>query len=1183
ADNCTAAPTVTFISETSDNGFCPETITRVYRITDDCGNFIEVDHLIQISDAISPTASNPAALNVQCVGDVPAPNPAVVIDEADNSGVPPVVTFVSGVSNGNSCPETITRTYSVTDDCGNTINVTQLIIINDTQAPVFAAAPANVTVECTGDVPPSTNLGWTDNCDGAGNVLGVDSPIVGGTCGGTITRTWTYTDACGNVSSTTQTITINDTQNPVFAAAPANVTVECTGDVPAMTNLGWTDNCDGAGSVPGADGPIVGGNCGGTITRTWTHTDACGNVGTTTQTITINDTQNPVFAAAPSNVTVECSGDVPPMTNLAWTDNCDVSGSVAGVDGLLVGGTCGGTITRTWAYTDACGNIGTTTQTITINDTQAPTFAAAPADISVQCIGDVPAMTNLTWTDNCDGTGSVVGADGGLIGGACGGTITRTWTYTDGCGNTATSTQIITVDDTTLPTASNPATTSVLQGNPIPPVDVTVVIDEADNCTAVPVVAFVSEVSDGNSCPETITRTYSVTDDCGNFIEVAHLIIIDDNIAPTASNPPGLSVSCFVNVPAPDPTVVTDEADNSVIPPVVAFVSDVSDGNSCPETITRTYSITDDCGNSINVTQQITIIPTAAPVIPADVTTTVECIAGAVQPIPPAVTDECGNSIVPAVVIGADPACEGNKVFTFTYTDCAGNNSVYTYTYVLDVVTAPAVPANGSEAVVCVEDIYIPTPPVVTDVCGNNIVPVMTQTPDPVCVGDKVFTFTYTDCAGNASVYTYTFSINDNVPPSASNPAAISVPGSMDVPAPDPLVVIDEADNCIGAVTVDWVDDVSDGNVCNGEIITRTYSVTDACGNQILVTQEITILAVYPPIDAGQDTIVCIGDWATVNAINPWGMPFWWDNGVVDGTPWQPAATLLYTVTADNLGCISTDDMWVTMEEPPVVSFTADLMGGCAPMEINFVSTSTTTSAFDNCEWTVNGTPITGDCSGATFTFDAGGLYDIGLTTTSVNGCTNSALYDDFIFMEDVPEAAFDVSSSSVQSIDTEVDFYNNSIGASTYVWNFGDGSSSTNENPTHSFPEDPSGSYNVQLFAYSQDYGCVDSANLTIAVEEVLIFYVPNSFTPDGDTYNQTFQPVFHSGYDPFDFELLIFNRWGEIIFESHDASVGWDGSYGLGRTGLVQDGTYTWKIEFKMKYTDERKVVHGSVNLIR
>ena len=117
------------------------------------------------------------------------------------------------------------------------------------------------------------------------------------------------------------------------------------------------------------------------------------------------------------------------------TDNCDGTGNVAGTDGALAGGACGGTITRTWTYTDACGNVGTTSQTITVDDTTDPTFAAAPADVTVECVGDVPAMTNLTWTDNCDGTGNVAGTDGALAGGACGGTITRTWTYTDACGN----------------------------------------------------------------------------------------------------------------------------------------------------------------------------------------------------------------------------------------------------------------------------------------------------------------------------------------------------------------------------------------------------------------------------------------------------------------------------------------------------------------------------------------------------------------------------------------------------------------------------------------------------------------------------------------------------------------------------------------------------------------------------
>lgn len=99
----------------------------------------------------------------------------------------------------------------------------------------------------------------------------------------------------------------------------------------------------------------------------------------------------------------------------------------------------------------------------------------------------------------------------------------------------------------------------------------------------------------------------------------------------------------------------------------------------------------------------------------------------------------------------------------------------------------------------------------------------------------------------------------------------------------------------------------------------------------------------------------------------------------------------------------------------------------------------------------------------------------------------------------------------------------------------------------------------------------------------EELIFYVPNTFTPDGDMYNEYFKPVFSSGYDPFDFSLIIFDRWGEIIWESHDVEVGWDGTYGIDRNKMVQDGTYTWKIEFKTTMSDERVMVVGHVNVIK
>ena len=98
--------------------------------------------------------------------------------------------------------------------------------------------------------------------------------------------------------------------------------------------------------------------------------------------------------------------------------------------------------------------------------------------------------------------------------------------------------------------------------------------------------------------------------------------------------------------------------------------------------------------------------------------------------------------------------------------------------------------------------------------------------------------------------------------------------------------------------------------------------------------------------------------------------------------------------------------------------------------------------------------------------------------------------------------------------------------------------------------------------------------------MEEDLIFYVPNTFTPDGNDYNEVFKPVMTSGYDPYKYTLYVFDRWGEILFESHNAQVGWDGTF---QGQMVQDGTYVWKIIIHDPKTDEKKEFYGHVNLLR
>lgn len=103
-----------------------------------------------------------------------------------------------------------------------------------------------------------------------------------------------------------------------------------------------------------------------------------------------------------------------------------------------------------------------------------------------------------------------------------------------------------------------------------------------------------------------------------------------------------------------------------------------------------------------------------------------------------------------------------------------------------------------------------------------------------------------------------------------------------------------------------------------------------------------------------------------------------------------------------------------------------------------------------------------------------------------------------------------------------------------------------------------------------------------TVIVKPSLLIYIPNNFTPDGDQFNQNWLPIFSESVDPYNYEFLLFDRWGETIWESHNLSVGWDGTYGSNGIA-VQDGSYTYKISYKLRNDAQREIITGHVNLMR
>lgn len=333
-------------------------------------------------------------------------------------------------------------------------------------------------------------------------------------------------------------------------------------------------------------------------------------------------------------------------------------------------------------------------------------------------------------------------------------------------------------------------------------------------------------------------------------------------------------------------------------------------------------------------------------------------------------------------------------------------------------------------------------------------------------------------------------------------------------------------------------------------------------------------------VNAGVDQTICNNTSITLNASGaPPGVNYSWDQGVMDGIAFVPAGTALYRVTATDplTGCSDSDTVQLTVLPPVIVSLSVSDTSGCTPFQTIF--NNTTPNAL-NCNWDLGNGTVINSCSDITITYSELGCFDITLNVTTIDGCEATGLFDDLICTYTPPIAGFYADPLILEPGNSVTTLINTSLGAISYEWDFGDQSlHETTFSPIHAFPENGDGSYLITLTATDEN-GCSSTANGIVYQEGGLIYYVPNTFTPDGDEFNNLFTPVFTAGFDPYDYTLQIYNRWGELIFESNDSHTGWDGTYS-GK--LVPDGAYTWQIEFKTAKTDERKIIQGHVNVLR
>ncbi|WP_299443437.1 PKD-like domain-containing protein [uncultured Aquimarina sp.] len=816
------------------------------------------------------------------------------------------------LTNTSSTDQDIIYTITPTADANGCVGTMYTITVT-IEPPLVLPPNDSAIVQCIADATQPTAPVVTDSS--GSSIIPVITENADPTCEGDKIYTYTYTDCAGNVSIYTFTYTIDVTTSPVV---PVNgtATVECIADATQPTAPTVTDVCNNDIT------PVITENtdptCEGDKIYTYTYTDCAGNVSIYTFTYTIDVTTSPVVPVN-GTATVECIADATQPIAPTVTDVCN--NDITPVITENADPACEGDKIYTYTYTDCAGNVSIYTFTYTLDVTTSP---VVPVDgtATVECIADATQPTTPTVTDVCNNDITPVITEN--TDPTCEGDKIYTYTYTDCAGNVSIYTFTYTIDVTT---------------SPVVPVDGTATVECIADATQ-PTAPTVTDVCNNDITP-VITEnsdpacegdkiyTYTYTDCAGNVSIYTFTYTLDITTSPVVPANGTATVECIADATQPIAPTVTDVCNNDITPVITENTDPTCEGDKI-----YTYTYTDCAGNISIYTFTYTLDVTTSPVVPVNGTATVECIADATQPTAPTVTDVCNNDITPVITENTDPACEGDNIYTYTYTDCAGNVSIYTFTYTLDVTTSPVVPVDGTAIVNDIIDAIQPTAPIVTDVCGNNIIPVITESTNPTCDGIKTYTFTYTDCAGNNSTYNFTYTIdvtatleisdvstsicsNTSLEYNLSNLTSLSGVTFDWVVTPNPNV--SGAINGNGTIIPDTIQNISGNN--EDVIYTITPFNSNGCNGN---TFTLTITIQPEPLNTAAPTDdTCSNTSLNHNLssdVNIAGTSFSWvaaDNTNVSGETTTPDTSSLITDTLINIsGSIQTVIYTVTPTSP---------------------------------------------------------------------------------------------------------------------------------------------------------------------------------------------------------------------------------------------------------------------------
>ncbi len=633
---------------------CPvvERFVRTIHAVDFCGNASALSQLIDVIDTVAPVfTSFPEDMTIDCAADFPIPAEAAeAMATAEDACTEVQVTWSDEVV-PNACPgsSTLYRTFTATDDCGNSTSQVHTVTQEDTEAPQIAEPlPVDTLVSCDAVPAPldSTDFVVTDNCNAWSFAFSSDT--LPGSCEYAYIRvdTYTFTDCDGNASEFVHNVEVEDIVAPVFTFFPDNDSIPCTESFPepsdstiwmataedncSLTVVTWSDEVT-PNACPGSS----------TLARTFTAVDACGNTTSQVQTITQFDDVAPQLdeSLLPEDMTVDCDAVPAPLDSLGFsvTENCNAWSFAVSSDSLP--GECGPEFVRidTYTFTDCDGNATEFVHTVTVQDTTPPAFTFFPVNDSIPCTEEYPDPTDdaallATAEDNCSDV--EISWSDEIVPGDCPGedTLLRTFTALDACGNVTSEVHTMFRYDNMGPVIGvfpNDTTIDCDPANEIATLDSSFFAAE-DNCN--PWTFDVETEYDGeeeNPCNYTRFDTYTFTDCSGNVTTFVHEIAIQDTTGPNIGlEPLDFTVDCPQQVPEFDITqtvdVWMDDADLEVddncsgdASTITATYEDVVTLFVDPThyTQTRKWTFIDHCGNTTSY-DQVIVVDEPEPILP---------------------------------------------------------------------------------------------------------------------------------------------------------------------------------------------------------------------------------------------------------------------------------------------------------------------------------------------------------------------------------------------------------------------------------------------------------------------------------------------------------------------------------------------------------------------------------------